>query len=88
MNKEMNTLNPETASFVEALDLVLKAEEKVVKSLVDYYGDGKEGGEFVFEDTELSQHFEKIRDTLKDFISELIEGELCKTPTDGEEEEK
>ena len=88
MNKEMNTLNPETSSFVEALDLVLKAEEKVVKSLVDYYGDGKDGGEFVFEDTELSQHFEKIRDTLKDFISELIEEELCKTPTDGEEEEK
>ncbi len=86
MEQNIKTLNPETSSFVEALEAVVKAEEKVLSTFLGYYGDGKNGGEFVFEDTEISSHFEEIRKTLRDFISHQIEEDLYKEITDGKEE--
>lgn len=90
MDKDIKTISEDTSPFVEALEAVIKSENRVLQIFLDYYGDGQGGGEFVFEDTGISSHFQGIRDTLKDFISHQIESEIYyqinKVPQEGEEE--
>lgn len=73
MGNKIKTLNQDSSFFVEALEEVVRAEEKVLSIYKSVYGE--KGGE-IFSESGCSAHFEAIREELKDSISYYIEGEI------------
>ena len=70
---------PETLPFVEALQSILQAEDKVLDGFSAIYGEkipqdgGKTGGEEIFSQTGLSSLFEELKSVLKTQIGDVVE---------------
>ena len=55
---------PETAPFVEALRIVLQAEDKVLEGIQMIYGEGVGEGDRVYSESPLSQAFTALKDKI------------------------
>lgn len=88
-------------SFVEALEAVLRAEDKIEKAYILSYGEGGEvgEGEYMFKQTGTEGRLSEIKDELRDQISLSVEwvlrrkiraeeGETEETDSEKPEEEK
>lgn len=87
MKKVTVTLRPETSLLLEALQLILKAEDKVFDSASLIYGDELNnksqdgetpisGGEYHFEHTGLKSQFEELKKSIKLEMGDTLEQDM------------
>ena len=92
MEQKQTQTIPETSPFVEALQSILQAEDKVLDGFSAIYGEeipqdgGKTGGESMYSQTGLSSLFEELKSALKTQIGDIVELSLRGLLTEKKEE--